>query len=289
MKHVQIYLFFLLFGYCAGGQPVIYTLQQTSETHQLNGKTVTTNIDTTTYRLTVSDPTMKGPMTLQLSLLSYTCRVNVTSNGNQLVNYYYTTEKKKWDNRYQIAFDNLDGTRGTLRKKEVKIFFDPAKDTLYVLNADSIVNSLPGVPFGLLENVRSYFSNDYFTGFFNAFLRTDFQSHREVNAQWTREMKQVSELQPRYADRTYSTVLVNSDSTRVAVTGTSQYRDLTNAYTILGPKYCTGNESGTIVYRNNGWIPWRIDMHYQLVFPKNRNSDLEETWIADTRIQFINK
>ena len=287
MKHIPAFLLFLLFGYQAGGQSVNYTLQQINETRQLYDKTVTTTTDTTLYRLTVPDTIVNGPMILRLSMLSFTSRVTSRLNGNQIFEMYYTSQKKIKNDRLQMAYDNLDATRGALRNKEVTIIFDPAQDTIYALNADSIVKALPGVPIGLLESVRTYFSNDYFTGFFHSFLFTNFQEHRESNAQWTQVKEVVSALQPRYADRSYTTRSVSKDSICVAVTGPSFYRDPPDQYNIHGPKYCSGTEDGMIVYRTSSLIPWRMDMHYVIIFQTNTYSSYVETWISDSRIRFI--
>lgn len=287
MNRICLYFLFLLLGSRSPGQSATYTMQQIAETVQTYGKTETSTLDTTVYRMSVTAGSEQGPYNIELSLQRYSCRVKVRSDAYQLVNYYYSTQKKMQNSKYQIAFDNLDASTGALRGLVVKTIFDPGKDTLYVLNADSIVQTLSGVPPGLRQNVMIKFSDDYFTGFFNAFLHNGFMTHHGPDQSWTQQKEMLSAPNPRNADRNYKTISVNGDSIQVAVTGTSTYRNPKWTYAFEGPQYCTGTEEGTIIYRTQGFIPWRMDMNYQFKTPKNRYSDYDELTTSQIRIRFI--
>ncbi len=286
MKYIPVFFLSLLFCSRTSGQSTHYTIQQTGETRQNYSNSVTTIHDTTVYRLTLSDTSTNGLMNFRLTMISYAYRMISQVDGRQYMDLYYDPKMKKRDPNKQMAYENLDATHGVFLNKEIMITFDPVHDSVTVLNADSIVKSNTSMAIGLVEGVKTYFSNDYFTGLFHSFLRTNYKSHLAVNAKWMQAKEAVSALQPRYADRSYTTQSVSKDSICVEVTGPSFYRDPANRYTQFGPKYCSGSENGVIVYRTDSFIPWRMDMHYVIIFQSNSYSSNVETWISDIRMRF---
>lgn len=287
MKYFLLIVSFFWISLRTEGQSSQYKIRQIRETRQLYDKSVTTILDTTIYRLNLTHADDNGSVLLRMSMISYTSRMLARLNGNLLQDFYYSAQKRIPGRGLEMAYDNMDATYGSLRNKEVRILFDPVSDTVTVQNADSIINTLPGVPIGLMESVRAHFSNDYFTGYFNEILRTHYEAHPVAKTQWMQKNEVVSALQPRYADRNYTNLAVNEDSIRIAFSGQSFYRDPSNKTMIHGTKYCTGTEDGLIVYRTNSIIPWRLDMHSVLIFQPNNYSTYVETWITDIRTQFI--
>lgn len=301
MKLKSIYLFLSLIYTGAYSQTTInkfstsqylsdteeeFIVQCTSNQEKNYGRTKTINLDTTIYTISLPKVVDTNQVIFNIYLVSFSTKVTVTFGTTSLVNYYYSTKNKIKNEKYQIAFDNFDATVGNLIGKKVLIIYDKKQDSLIVQNADSIVSTLKDIPSGLLESVKTYFSNDFFTGFFNVFIRTGVAKGETSGRKWTRLHEKESLVMPNYSDKTYTISSLKKDSILVSVTGVSNYRNTTWTNRLESKTYGSGIFDGLLTIKKDKWIPYAVSLNYQFKIPKNRYSDYDEIIQAKTKITF---
>jgi hypothetical protein len=265
-----------------------FTVLHTSNQEKIYGETKTSNLDTNRYIISLLQVADTNQVVFHMTLLSFSTRVNVAYGTTPLVNYYYSTRKKLKNDKYQIAFDNFDATVGNLVGKKIQVVYDKKKDSLIVQNADSIVNSIKDIPSGLLESVRSYFSNDYFSGFFNVFLRTGVKTNEVSGRKWTRlQEKETLGMMPNFADKSFTALAVKKDSILVSVSGVSTYRNPSWTTRYENKNYGSGVFDGLLTMKPSQYLPYNVSLNFQFKFPKSRYSEFDEVVKTKTKITFI--
>jgi hypothetical protein len=267
-----------------------FIVVHSSNQEKIYGDSKTYLVDTNTYLVSVPIVSDTNQIVIELTLLSYSMRINSIYGASSLASYFYTTKNKIKNTNYQIAFDNLDATVGNLIGKKVQVIYLKQKDSLSIQNADSIVSSLKNIPSGLLQNIKGYFSNDYFYGFFNTFLRTGIRQLDTLGRKWTQlQEKETLGMMPNYADKNYTISAIKKDSVVLNVKGISTYRNPSWTTQFESKSYGGGVFDGQIILRPNNIFPYCLNLNLEFKFPKSRYSEFDEIVKTKAKIVFMKK